>query len=102
MTTVTQMKTEFKVIEELGATGIKVLLYLKKAKKAYVRQILREAGVGYSAFYRSMYKLKKFGLVRENVELGRIRIIELTPKGEKLAEILSEADTLLRKPQLPE
>ena len=89
------------MIEELGVTGIKILLYLEEKKRGYVRQILREASVGYTAFYRALYKLKKFGLVEEDLELGRIRVISLTEKGEKIAEKLKEADILLQA-KLPE
>jgi len=83
------------LIERIGVAGIKVLLILFKSGKMYIREIIREAGVGYTSIYRALHDMSELKLIDEEISEGK-RFIMLTEKGKKVAEKLLEIEELLK------
>jgi len=79
-----------RLIEEIGKSGIKVLLILYEHDKLPISEIWRR-GVGHTAFYNALGKLKALGLVEEE-RIGNTRLIKLTPLGREVAEYLKIID----------
>jgi len=79
------------LIEEIGRTGIKVLLLLAEHGKLSLSDIIRTAGVGHTTLYNAMSKMKELGLVEEE-RIGYVRMLKLTPLGREVADYLKLAD----------
>lgn len=88
------------MIEELGESGLEIILYLHKVREAALDRIRRDLHKGYSAVYRALHVLDKHKLITERAE-GNKRIFKLTKKGELLATKLREAEEIILK-ELPE
>ena len=89
-----------RLIEELGRTGIKILLILYEEDNLPISEIWRR-GVGHSSFYNALITLKSMNLVKEERK-GNMRLIKLTPLGREVAEQLKMLDQKVRaKVQAP-
>jgi len=86
---------EIILIERIGVAGVKILLTLKVKGEAHIREIIREAGVGYTSTYRALHDLSELGLIEEQIS-GTKRIIKLSKKGQLVAEKLEEIEKILR------
>ena len=82
------------MIEELGKSGIKILLYLYEEGASSITRTLRGANIGHTTLYSALIVLKEFKLITEERQ-GWTRILRLTPLGMKIAKKLSEADDIL-------
>lgn len=85
-----------RLIEQLGETGIKALFILYEKENCTLLD-LKKHGLSYSSIYRIVPMMKEFGLVEEHAE-GIKRVLTITEKGKKLAEILFKAEELLKSP----
>lgn len=81
------------MLEEVGETGIKILLFLYE-RKAKLTDFKEEIGVGNEAVYRCVLILERYQLIVEHNE-GKKRIFELTPKGKQIAELMWEAENIM-------
>ncbi len=82
------------MIEELGSVGLKVVLALAVKREAGIRELIAEARVSSSSVYRALTILYKYNLIKERSLYGR-RLISLTDKGRRFAELILEADRVL-------
>ncbi len=75
---------------------VKILLKLNSANgKSYASIIAKEADCTYSHTVKVIQRFEEEGLLKF-VKDGRIKAIELTPKGRKVAEELKKLLTLLK------
>jgi predicted transcriptional regulator len=81
------------MLEEVGETGIKILLFLYK-KRAKLTDFKEELGAGYEAVYRAVLILERHKLINEHCE-GKKRVFELSEKGKRIAEKMTEAEKIL-------
>lgn len=86
------------MLEEIGFVGIKILLSLYRSdeEKMYIRELMREAGIGGTSTYRALAVLADFGLVRLKRKY-RMKFIFLTDSGREVAKLLDEADRIIIK-----
>lgn len=80
--------------EELGETGIKILLAIYELgpdKPAHALDIMVRARIGKTAWYRLLPVLEKYGLC--TIEERPYRLT-LTGKGRRIAELLAEVDRI--------
>ena len=86
------------MIEDLCTLGIKVLLALGKDKgdEKYIREIIRFTGISTSAIYRALAVLLDYDLIVFEEKYGR-KFVKLTKEGREVAEILLQADKILRE-----
>ena len=84
------------MLEELGESGLKVVMYLYKVGEKPLDPLRRELHIGYTALYRALHTLDRYGLVSER-PLGVKRLLSLTEKGKRVAEKLLEAEEILLK-----
>jgi len=82
------------MIENIGERGIRILLLLHNKREAKLTQIKNELRMGSAAAYNALAQLFRFGLVEE-YRYKNMRIIRLTEKGIKVADLLIQADKIL-------
>lgn len=75
---------------------VNIALSLKKSKKRYASQIAKDADCTYSHTVRVLSEMQEMGLIRFNKN-GRLKLIELSPIGDKVVETLDELVKLLKK-----
>lgn len=83
------------LIEELGESGIKIIVFLYKDRKK-LSDFKEELHIGIAGVYRSMAVLLSRGLVVEERE-GNARYFTLTRKGQRVAATVLEADRIMRE-----
>jgi len=76
--------------------GSRMLLYLKSNRDCNLSEIARDMGTSYSHVFNTASELKKMGFLQTSKK-GRERIIQLTGKGKRVAELISEIKSLARK-----
>lgn len=94
------MKFGLNMLEEVGETGIKILLFLN-TRSAKLTDFREELGVGNEAVYRCVLILERYQLIMEHNE-GKKRIFDLTPKGKLVAEKMWEAEKIMTSEHLPQ
>lgn len=90
-------KWECVLIERIGESGIKIILFLLKKSYAKISDFKNEIGMGVEAIYRSIAILLSMNLIYEKEMKGNIRVFELTEKGKAIAECLKKAEEILTK-----
>ena len=89
-------RTPLEVLEATGATTI--ILYLYEAGEVPVSRIPEETRIPRSTVYNTLQVLLEAGLISEHREekvFPRRRLIFLTEKGRKVAELLREIERIL-------
>lgn len=83
-------------LASLGVVGFKILLliYNSKEKRKYIRQITFDGKIGFTSIYRALSVLADYGLIYYESVHGR-KFVVLTNYGEKVAELLSKANSLI-------
>ena len=81
------------LIKELGESGIKIVVYLSKERRK-LSDFRDDLHIGIAGVYRSMAVLMSRKIVVEKRE-GNTRYFTLTPKGQKLAAKILEAEEIL-------
>lgn len=84
------------MIEKLGESGIKILMYLAH-RKAKLSDFKEELGMGTDSIYRALKILIDNGLVIELDAKGYVRLFELTERGRRVVECLNKAEEILTK-----
>ena len=84
------------MIEELGESGLRILLFLGKKKEANISTLKKELYMGSAGVYSALSYLFKYGLVKKE-RRGKERVISITEKGAKVVEKLLEADQLIKE-----
>lgn len=87
------------MLEEVGETGIKILLHLYKGRSK-LTDFKRELSMGYSGIYNAVAMLLKHSLITEYNE-GKARYFELTPLGKAVTVKIWEAEQLVRESKKP-
>nr|MDO8082353.1 winged helix-turn-helix transcriptional regulator [Candidatus Freyarchaeota archaeon] len=86
-------------ISKLEQTGaLRVLIFLKKEGNQKIGEIVdkNKRKISQAAIYRSITNLLELGLVKEEIlENPPRRIISLTSKGERIAELLTQIGEIL-------
>jgi len=88
-------KWEDKLLDDLGESGIKIVLFLFRKGDAILSDFKKEIGMGYEAIYRSIATLIKYGLIVEKEMHGNVRCFELSEKGKRIAEKIWEAEQIM-------
>ncbi len=86
-------------MEALEQTGsIKILLFLNNKDALTLTDVKDGVPCSLSAIYNALRKLKDAGLIEERMEdtFPRRRLISLTERGRKVAELLKEIEDQLR------
>jgi len=84
----------------LSETEAKVLMALHDERKCYVTELQQKAKISRTAIYNAIRKLEKLNLivVREQLETFPFqKYIEITDKGEKIAELLIQVEDILNE-----
>ncbi len=68
---------------------VELLVALKTQKKKYVSVLAKEADCTYSHTVKLLNEFKEIGLVKFD-KMGRVKFVNLTQKGESLAEKMEE------------
>ncbi len=76
--------------------GKRVLLTLKKQKRHNITEIARGIEGTYAHTFNLLKEMERLGIIKSN-KVGRTKYIKLTPKGERLAKIITEFDNTLKK-----
>jgi len=66
-----------------------ILLVLSELKEPYISMIAKRADCTFAHASRTLKKMKKLGLVSFTRE-GRMKYVQLTEKGERVAALLNE------------
>lgn len=86
------------LIEELGESGMKILMMLNKGP-AKLSDFKIELGMGSEAIYRCLVILLKHNIIKEEEDVkGNRRIFSLTEKGKKISNLIIEANKLFESP----
>lgn len=90
-----QLDSEFKMIEELKDTEIKVLLFLyRRPEGVTLQDIVQNCKMSWGTVYRVISTLNRFKLVNER-RIGIARLFTLSENGRWVAERLKEIDEKL-------
>ncbi len=83
------------LIEEIGTSGIKMMLYLLKKGESNKNQIRINASMGVEGVLNAINDLGKRCLIVDRKGKGTEVLYSLTPKGKKVAEYIAEAERVL-------
>jgi predicted transcriptional regulator len=83
------------LIEKLGQSGIKMLLFLLKKGESNKNSIRINAEMGVEGVLKAINELGKRGLITDREGKGTETLYSLTSKGKEIAELLKKADDLL-------
>lgn len=82
----------------LRESEVKVLLALYREGVQPVSSLRREASVGAQTAYTALSRLIELGLVEEElINFPKRRLVRLTERGRKVAELYAKAEELLRE-----
>lgn len=91
----TKDKWEWKLIEDFGEKGLKIMLYLAKQERAKLSDFKLDLQMGSAAVYRAIKTLYEYDIISEETE-GPARYFSLTEKGKKIADLLMQIENLLK------
>ena len=86
-----------RALEQTAA--IRMLLFLARQKKASIMELARNLDASNVAIYNAIKKLSEAGLVNDEYEdhFPRRRLISLTEKGRRVAELLAQIEAVLEE-----
>ena len=73
----------------LKETPTNLILTISKYEELYLSQLIKEAKVAYSHSYYILDTLEKLKII-ETKKIDNVKIIKLTEKGKKIANLLNE------------
>ena len=83
------------LLEKIGQSGIKFLLFLLKYGDSNKNQIRIKAFMGVESVINTALKLYKVGLIIDKPGRGTETLYSLTDKGRRVADLLKQADDIL-------
>lgn len=90
-------KQEWKMIEEVGEKGLKIIIHLANKDRAKLSDFKIELNMGSAAVYKAIHTLSKYGIIDETTS-GPARYFTLTEKGKRVAELILKIEELLENP----